>query len=127
FALVTEQGENLAERFLAMLPTAVQEDQILADRVRSYLTANDEKSLRWQISGLFDEVEGERNRLLEKREELKREMDRLRRRRAELTPEEFERRENDISRNRKEINRLIKTGIDDVAVLKFLTDKGALP
>ena len=76
---------------------------------------------------VFDEAAEDRAKLLEKREELTKELAQLKRRKAELTEEEFKKREDAISRDRKEINRLIRTGIDDVFVLKFLTDKGILP
>ena len=46
---------------------------------------------------------------------------------AELTDDELKKREERIEQDRKEINRLIRQGIDDVPVIKFLTDKGMLP
>ena len=125
--MVSRNGQDLAEGFLKLLPAEVSSQAALADRITAYLTSQEPGSLAWNITGDFDEAEADRQRLMGKREELNREMDRLRRRRAELTKEEFERQENDISRGRKELNRLIKTGIDDVSVLKFLTDKGCLP
>ena len=125
--LVKERGDELATEFLSGLPQEVQERADLADRVRTYLTGTDQTSIGWRIGAAFDAAAAERARLVEKREEATRELKRLRVRRAELTEEEFERREGEIARDRAEINRLIRSGIDDVAVIRFLTDKGVLP
>lgn len=125
--LVRERGAELANAFLACLPQEVQTRADLVDRVRSYLTGTDSRSIGWRVGTAFDEAAEERARLLQKREEATRELERLRRRRAELTDEEFEKREAEIARDRTEINRLIRSGIDDVSVIKYLTDKGILP
>ena len=125
--LVQARGHELADAFLFRLPEEVRARSDLAHRIRDYLTQVDARSIGWRIGSVFDEAAEERAKLLEKREELTRELERLRRRRAEFTDEEFARREADISRDRTEINRVIRTGIDDVPVLKFLTDKGILP
>lgn len=125
--LVRERGEELARVFLSGLPQDVQNRADLADRVRTYLTGSDTLSIGWRVGCAFDVAAEERARLLQKREEATRELERLRRRRAELTEEEFAKREGEISRDRTEINRLIRSGIDDVPVIKFLTDKGVLP
>ena len=125
--LVRVRGQEFAEIFLSGLPQEVQERADLVDRVRTFLTGTDPQSIGWRVGAAFDAAAEERARLLEKREEATRELERLRRRRAELTDEEFERREQEISRDRTEINRLIRSGIDEVPVIKFLTDKGVLP
>lgn len=125
--LVRNRGTELADVFLSGLPREVQDRTDLAERVRTYLTGTDTRSIGWRVGTAFDTAAEERARLLEKREEATRELERLRRRRAELTDEEFEKREAEIARDRTEINRLIRSGIDDVPVIKFLTDKGVLP
>lgn len=125
--LVSERGLEFAEKFLSGLPRAVQDRADLADRIRTYLTGADNLSIGWRIGAAFDAAAEERARLLTKRQEATRELERLRQKRAELTPEEFEKREQEISRDRAEINRLIRNGIDDIPVIKFLTDKGVLP
>lgn len=125
--LVRETGPELADRFLSGLPQEVQDRTDLADRIRSYLTGTDPKSIGWRVGEAFDGAATERARLVEKREEATKELGRLKKRRAELTDEEYERREQDLTRDRTEINRLIRSGIDDVPVIKFLTDKGILP
>ncbi|MCE5972601.1 DEAD/DEAH box helicase [Sinirhodobacter sp. WL0062] len=124
---VRSRGDEYATAFLAGLPPEVQARTDLADRVRGFLTGTDQRSIGWRIGAAFDEAASEKARLIEKREEATKELTRLRKRRAELTDEEFEKREGEISRDRTEINRLIRSGIDDVAVIKFLTDKGILP
>ena len=125
--LVRERGDELATEFLSKLPQEVQARADLTDRVRTYLSGTDRKSIGWRIGAVFDAAASERARLVEKREEATRELKRLRARRAELTEEEFKRREGEIARDRAEINRLIRSGIDEVAVIRFLTDKGVLP
>src|SRR5690606_32833661 len=65
--------------------------------------------------------------LQQKREEATLALERWRRRRAELTGGELEEREQEISRDRTACNRLIRSVIADVPVIKFLTDKGVLP
>ncbi|WP_045834969.1 DEAD/DEAH box helicase [Hyphomicrobium sp. 99] len=125
--LVGKRGTELASTFLSGLPQEVRERADLAERIRTYLTGTDTLSIGWRIGATFDEAAEERARLLQKREEATRELERLRRRRAELTEEEYEKREAEISRDRTAINRLIRSGIDDVPVIKFLTDKGILP
>lgn len=125
--LIKERGDELTTEFLSGLPQEVQARTDLANRVRSYLTSTDSKSIGWRIGAAFDAVAAERARFVEKREEATRELKRLRARRIELTEEEFERREGEIARDRAEVNRLIRNGIDEVPVIKFLTDKGVLP
>ncbi|GGJ10740.1 DEAD/DEAH box helicase [Neoroseomonas lacus] len=125
--LVRETGPELADRFLSGLPQEVRDRTDLANRIRSYLTGTDPKSIGWRIGEAFDAAATERARLVEKREEATKELKRLQKRRAELTDDEYQRREQDLNRDRTEINRLIRSGIDDVPVIKFLTDKGILP
>lgn len=125
--LVRETGPELADRFLSGLPKEVQERTDLADRIRSYLTGSDTKSIGWRVGEAFDAAATEKARLIEKRDEATKELARLKKRRAELTEDEYARREQDLNRDRTEINRLIRSGIDEVQVIKFLTDKGILP
>ncbi len=125
--LVQKRGSELAEAFLSKLPADVKERPEVAARVREYLTTNGNRSIAWRIGSVFDEAASERARLIEKRDEVTREQEKLRRRRAEFTDQEYERLETELAKDKAEINRLIRTGIEDVSVLKFLTDKGVLP
>ena len=125
--MVSVKGVLLADQFLAGLPEEVQARSDLTKRVKHYVTQTDEHSLPWRIMAVFDETEEDRVRLVEKREEATNELKRFRKREAEFTKEEFEKRKKDIERDRMEINSMIRTGIDEVPVIKFLTDKGVLP
>ena len=125
--LVRNHGDEFATAFLAGLPPDIQARSDLAARVRGFLTGTDQKSIVTRIGAAFDAAAAEKTRLLEKREEATKELQRLRKRCAELTDDEFEKREGEISRDRKELNRLIRSGIEDVEVIKFLTEKGILP
>lgn len=124
---VRETGPDLADRFLSGLPGEVIDRTDLVDRIRSFLTGTDPKSIAWRVEEAFDSAATERAQLTEKREEATKELKRLQKHRAELTDEEYQRREQDLNRDRTEINRMIRSGIDDVPVIKFLTDKGILP
>ncbi|MCZ8133545.1 MAG: DEAD/DEAH box helicase [Rhodobacteraceae bacterium] len=125
--LVRQNGPELADRFLSGLPQEVQDRTDLAERIRSFLTGTDPKSIEWRVIEAFDAAAADRARLVEKREEATKELARLKKRRAELTDDEYELREQDLTRDKNEINRLIRSGIDEVQVIKFLTDKGILP
>ena len=125
--LIRNQGNELATAFLAGLPRDVQARSDLEARIRAYLTGTDKKSISWRIGDAFDTAAAEKARLIEKRDDATKELQHLRKRRAEITDEEFEKREGEISRDRKAINRSIRSGIEDVEVIKFLTEKGILP
>ena len=125
--LVSERGAELADAFLSALPQEVQEREDLATRVRDYLTGAGEKSIGWSVAKAFDEAKDERERLMQRRKEVGKEIEKLHKRRAQLKPDEFNIREAALERGRKQIERLIRRGVDDVPVIKFLTDKGVLP
>jgi DEAD/DEAH box helicase domain-containing protein len=123
----TSEGDVLAEAFIGLLPDDVQAQTNLVDRLRNFVVSDEPKSMRWSVLQAFDDADMERARLVDKREELTKEKRKLKVREAEFTPEEFKKLEDAIEQDRKEINRLIRKGIDDVAVIKFLTDRGRLP
>ena len=126
-ALVQARGNEIAETFLSGLPESVQCRSDLTERIRAYLTSTDTHSIGWRVGAAFDAAAEERASLVQKRDEVTRELDRLRRRQAELTDEEFKKRTAEFVRDRKAINRMITKGIDKVLVIKYLTDKGLLP
>ena len=72
--LIRDRGNELATEFLSGLPQEVQARTDLADRVRSYLTSMDSKSIGWRIGAAFDAAAEERALLVEKREEATREV-----------------------------------------------------
>jgi DEAD/DEAH box helicase domain-containing protein len=90
-------------------------------------TGLDPQSLIWHIRFVFDEAATEREELIARRRDLDAEVKRVKRRENEFTPEKFKERLAEIKRDKGEINHAIRQGIDDVAVLRFLTDKGVLP
>lgn len=126
-AFINTHGQMLADAFIALLPTDIQSQNVLVNRLTEYLVSNSTKSLQWSVIQVFDEADVERARLVDKREELTKEKRKLRARAAEFTPEKLKEMEAAIDQDRKEINRLIRNGIDDISVIKFLTDKGRLP
>ena len=83
--------------------------------------------MRWSVLQAFDDADIERAKLVDKREELTKEKRKLAAEQAEFTPEEYDKLVDRIEQDRKEINRLIRKGVDDVPVIKFLTDRGRLP
>jgi DEAD/DEAH box helicase domain-containing protein len=127
FHFLKQNGEDLARRFLAMLPSEIAARPEIVERVNAYLNAQDHHSLIWHIRSVFESAAREREELITLRKELDAEAKRVRRRQAEMTPEKFEERLNEIKRDKGEINHTIRQGIDDVQVLRFLTDKGLLP
>jgi DEAD/DEAH box helicase domain-containing protein len=123
----TSEGEVLANAFIGLLPDDVQAQTNLVDRLKNFVVSDEPKSMRWSVLQAFDDADMERARLVDKREELTKEKRKLKAREAEFTLEEFKKLGDAIEQDRKEINRLIRKGIDDVSVIKFLTDRGRLP
>ena len=123
----TSEGEVLANAFIGLLPDDVQAQTNLVERLNNFVVSDEPKSMRWSVLQAFDDADMERARLVDKREELTKEKRKLKAREAEFTPEEFKKLGDAIEQDRKEINRLIRKGIDDVPVIKFLTDRGRLP
>jgi DEAD/DEAH box helicase domain-containing protein len=123
----TSEGEALAQAFIELLPADVQTESNLMERLRNFVTTDEVNSMRWSVLQAFDDADIERAKLVDKREELTKEKRKLAAKQAEFTPEEYDKLVDRIEQDRKEINRLIRKGIDDVSVIKFLTDRGRLP
>jgi len=123
----TSEGEALAQAFIELLPADVQTESKLMERLRNFVTTDEVNSMRWSVLQAFDDADIERAKLVDKREELTKEKRKLAAKQAEFTPEEYDKLVDRIDQDRKEINRLIRKGIDDVPVIKFLTDRGRLP
>ncbi len=124
---VSRNGADLAKAFIELLPVEVQSQTTLVDRLTTFVISDEDQSMRWSVLQAFDDADTERSRLVDKREELTKEKRKLAAREAEFTPEEYKKLVEAIEQDRKEINRLIRKGIDDVPVIKFLTDRGKLP
>ena len=127
FSFIESNGEALAAIFIGLLPAEVQEQTALSQRLNTFVVSDGENSMRWKVTLAFDESDQERKRLVDKREELNREKRKLKENAAEFTEKEKSKREEAIELDRNEINRLIRNGIDEVPVIKFLTDRGLLP
>jgi len=127
FRFIDAKGGELAQKFLDVLPAEIAARQDIKDRVMTYLTSNDDQSVIWHIRSVFDEARRAREDLVQRRKDLDVEAKRIKRRQNEMTPEKLEERLNEIKRDKGEINHAIRSDIDDVAVLRFLTDKGVLP
>lgn len=126
-AFVADQERSLADAFVDLLPDSVRVNHRLISRLKDYVLGPSEGSLQWTVLQTFDDADAHRARLVDKRGELTEQKRLLRKRAAEIAPEELKRLEDAIEKDRKEINRLIRQGIDNVPVIKFLTDKGCLP
>ena len=124
---VAQNGPELVDAFVDLLPTDVRAEHRLIRRLSEYVTQNAEGSLQWAVLKVFDEADARRKQLVDKREELTTAKRQLKAKAAEFTEDEIKKREERIEQDRREINRLIRQGIDDVPVIKFLTDKGMLP
>jgi DEAD/DEAH box helicase domain-containing protein len=125
--MVEVRASELADRFIKILPQAVQDRSDLTERLNAYLCERGEHSLSWQVLSAFDAAEGERVRLKAKRDEVTKEQRRLQRRKEEYEKDKYDKLQAELDRDKKAINRLIRSGIEDASVLKFLTDKGLLP
>lgn len=123
----TTESKSLADTFIRLLPDEVQSQTALVERLRNFVISDEPNSMRWSVLQAFDDADIERARLVDKREELTKEKRKLKSREAEFTQDEFKKLEESIEKDRKEINRLIRKGIDDIPVIKFLTDRGRLP
>ena len=123
----TSEGEALAQAFIDLLPADVQTESKLMGRLKTFVTEDEVNSMRWSVLQAFDDADTERAKLVDKREELTKAKRKLAAKQAEFTPDEYEKLVDRIEQDRKEINRLITKGIDDVSVIKFLTDRGRLP
>ena len=127
FRFIDAKGGELAQKFLDVLPAEIAARQDIKDRVMAYLTSNDDLSAIWHIRSVFDEARRAREDLVQRRKDLDAEAKRVKLRQNEMTPEKLEERLNEIKRDKGEINHAIRNDIDDVEVLRFLTDKGVLP
>ncbi|MEP3431174.1 MAG: DEAD/DEAH box helicase [Roseibium sp.] len=127
FDFIDTNSSDLADRFLDLLPEAISGRPDVRDRIQAYLTGNDHHSLIWHIRSVFDEAAAEREELVVLRKELDAEAKRVKRRESEMTEEELNKRLSEIKSDKGEINHAIRNGIDEVSVLRFLTDKGVLP
>ncbi|MCA1412671.1 DEAD/DEAH box helicase [Bradyrhizobium sp. NBAIM20] len=127
FLFLEQNGAEIAKRFIALLPAEVAIRPKISRRITEYLAGRDDQSLIWQIRSIFDEARTEREELITRRNELDAEAKRVKRRAHEMTEEKLNERLAEIKRDKGQINHAIRQSIDDVSVLRYLTDKGVLP
>ncbi|MCL2713896.1 MAG: DEAD/DEAH box helicase [Alphaproteobacteria bacterium] len=127
FAFLEQQGAELAEHFLGLLPEKVRERPDVSLRIREYLAGSGDHSLIWQVRSIFEEARDEREELVRLRKELNNESRRVKQRANEMDEKALKDRLEEIRRDRGQINHAIRHDIDDVMVLQCLTDKGVLP
>ena len=127
FKFVEEHGHQLVGAFLGFLPSEVSARQEIQEAVGAFLNSRGEHSLQWIVRGAFDAVASERRHLQDLKKQLDAEAQRVSRAKATMTPEELQKRLNEIQGEKGEINQAITRGIDKVTVLQFLTDRGILP
>lgn len=118
-------GPAIAQAFLATLPKEVRDRKQVVQAVEEWLTGDAEGSLRWNVRAVFDAAAAERDALRKVQAEIDAERKRLQR----LTPPPADLQEtlDKLKSERGEISRTIKDRINDVDVLRFLTDRGVLP
>lgn len=124
--IVEDHGPELVAAFIARLPDEVQARSGLVSRLRHFVVDKGEGALAWRVLQAFDEAAAANSRLVEKREELSTALRQLRKRQSEYSDEEFQRREDQIKRERSDIKRLVRA-LDQTSVIKYLTDKGLFP
>lgn len=127
FFFLEQNGATIAKHFLAILPVEVAERPEISDRIIDYLSGRSDRTLIWQIRSIFDAARAERDDLIARRNELDAEAKRVRRREHEMTDERLNERLAEIKRDKGQINHAIRQDIDDVSVLRYLTDEGVLP
>lgn len=125
FDHLTRNAASIADTFLSILPDAVRERDVLANQLRDFLVSGGEDGVRYKISAAFGSAAEERAELLE----LQKRLDNERRRMKEQSPPptDLEDQLNRLKERRTEISRTVRETINQVKVLKFLTDRGLLP
>lgn len=127
FNFLRREGASLASDFLALLPDQLSAREDIHKRIEEYFTTSGDQSLVWQVASHFEGAKREKGELIKAREALDNAAKRLRYREAEFTKEELQKRLDNIRKDKAEINQMIRRTIDEVRVLRFLTDRGVLP
>jgi DEAD/DEAH box helicase domain-containing protein len=125
FQFIEGQGAELASAFLALLPGQVRDHPHIVKCIERYLTGGDDETLIWQIQAAFADVRREKDDLQRLLKELDQQQRKLRRQTP--PPTDLDKKIDEIRRDKGEIRHSIRVGIDEVDVLRFLTDRGMLP
>ena len=125
FSFIEENGSALATDFLALLPAHISARTHIVESIRHYMIGGDNETLVWQVQSAFGEARREKDEL----QRLLKELDALQKKLKKQSPPpmDLDNRIDDIKRDKGEIRHSIKAGIDDVEVLRFLTDRSILP
>lgn len=118
-------GASMAHAFLEILPAQARERADLCEALSAFIVGLDADSLRYRVQLVFADAKAEREKLLELQKAL--DADRRRLKNAAPPPDDLNEQLEEIARRRAEISRTIKDSINQVDVLKFLTDNGLLP
>ena len=125
FEFIEKSGADLASSFISLLPDLIRERAHIIENIQNYLTGSDSETLIWQVQSVFAEARREKEELRRLLKELDVQQRKLRR--QSPPPTDLDKRIDEIKRDKGEIRHSIKVGIDDVDVLRFLTDNGILP
>jgi DEAD/DEAH box helicase domain-containing protein len=125
FLHLSRHATAIAEAFVAILPEAVRQRDILVRQLSDFLTSDSNEGLRYKISEAFGAAAEERAELLE----LQKNLDKERRKLKDQSPPptDLEEQLGKLKERRTEISRSIRETINQVKVLQFLTDRGLLP
>ena len=118
-------GRQIADAVLDMLPEAVSRQETIRTALTTWLTGDAEDSLRWTVRAVFDAAAAERDALRKAQAEIDAERKRLQR--LIPPPADLQDKLDALKSDRGEISRTIAQRINDVDVLRFLTDRGILP
>lgn len=118
-------GAAMAQAFLDILPAQAREREDLCESLRAFIVGLDGDGLRYRVQLAFADAKAEREKLLDLQKAL--DADRRRLRNTAPPPDDLEEQIEEIARRRAEISRTIKDSINQVDVLRFLTDAGLLP
>ncbi len=125
FQHLRDYATEIADAFIAILPEAVRERDILVRQLKAFLTSESDEGLRYKISAAFGSAAEERTELLDVQKRLDNERRRLKG--QSPPPTDLDDQLNKLKQRRAEISRTIRETINQVKVLQFLTDRGLLP
>ncbi len=125
FAHLKVNAEAIAKNFISDLPDHVRMQEPIVRQIGEFLTSGGEDGVRYRVKQTFDAVANERTELLDLQKEL--DIERRRLKNESPPPTDLEEQLNDLKERRAQISAIIKETIDEVEVIKFMTDQGLLP
>ncbi len=125
FSHLQLNADTIVDKFIEFLPENVRENKAITDEIRSYLTSSQAGGLRYSVLKAFDDMADERSELSELRRKLSSQKSDLEK--ENLAPKDRDPKLDRLKKRISEISKTIKKTINQVPVLKFLTDRGILP